>query len=91
MKLNADQVKSIKDKKVTYISNFVPADKRYDFNFFTELIEMYDIGINCKINEGITPKEFLRGTYQIQEMQYKDTNAHLYVTYLNIQYMNMME
>lgn len=82
MRLNADQVKSIKEKKVTYVPNFVPKDKRYDFNFFTELIEMYDIGINCKVNEAITPKEFLRGTYQIQEMQYKDTNAHVYLDFL---------
>ena len=32
MRLNADQVKSIKEKKVTYVPNFVPKDKRYDFN-----------------------------------------------------------
>ena len=52
MLLNKEQVEKIKERKVTYVKDFVFLERNYDFNLLSNLMEENECIINQKSNIG---------------------------------------
>jgi len=52
MLLNKDQIKSIKENKVTFVKNFTALQRTYDFNLISNLLEENNLQVMSKSNYG---------------------------------------
>jgi len=62
MLLNKEQIDSIRNKKVTYVKNFVSLDREYDFNLMSKLLEETNEEVLVKTNIGK-----MRDVYQMMK------------------------